>query len=42
MKTLSKYIKRSMVSIARYGGEEFIVILPDTPYEGAQTLGEQL
>lgn len=27
---------------ARYGGEEFIVLLPDTPLEGAETVAEQI
>lgn len=27
---------------ARYGGEEFIVLLPNTPIEGAQALAEQI
>jgi len=28
--------------VARYGGEEFVVLLPDTLYEGALTVGQQL
>ncbi|HEX5392768.1 MAG TPA: GGDEF domain-containing protein [Rhodocyclaceae bacterium] len=27
---------------ARYGGEEFVVLLPDTPLEGAQALAEKI
>ncbi|MBI5108197.1 MAG: GGDEF domain-containing protein, partial [Rhodocyclales bacterium] len=27
---------------ARYGGEEFIVLLPDTPLEGARQLAERI
>lgn len=39
---LSDSLKRSTDLIARYGGEEFIVILPETQYEGALFVGEQL
>ncbi|MBI4742605.1 MAG: GGDEF domain-containing protein [Betaproteobacteria bacterium] len=27
---------------ARYGGEEFVILLPDTPLEGARSLAEQI
>jgi diguanylate cyclase (GGDEF)-like protein len=32
--------RRESDTAARYGGEEFIVILPDTPKEGAYLFGE--
>ena len=38
---LSKNIKGRDTAV-RFGGEEFIVILPQTPIEGAQNLGEQI
>jgi len=28
--------------VGRYGGEEFLILLPDTPLEGAEVLGEKL
>ncbi|MEO8499644.1 MAG: diguanylate cyclase [Vicinamibacteria bacterium] len=39
---LSKRIKRPADLVARYGGEEFVVVMPDTPLEGAVLLGESL
>ena len=39
---LSKRIKRPADLVARYGGEEFVVIMPDTPIEGAAQLAESL
>ena len=39
--TLKKQLKgQDMVS--RYGGEEFVVVLPDTPFEGAISVAENL
>jgi diguanylate cyclase (GGDEF)-like protein/PAS domain S-box-containing protein len=35
-------LKRPSDIIARYGGEEFLVILPDTPRDGAILVAEQL
>lgn len=33
---------RGQDTVARWGGEEFIVLLPDTPAEGALVLGERI
>ncbi|NEQ50694.1 MAG: diguanylate cyclase [Leptolyngbya sp. SIO3F4] len=35
-------IRRLADEAARYGGEEFVVILPNTPLEGAQHVAEQI
>jgi diguanylate cyclase (GGDEF)-like protein len=35
-------IHRSMDFVARYGGEEFVCLLPDSNFEGAMQLAEQL
>ena len=35
-------IKRPSDFVARYGGEEFVLLLPDTPLEGAQAVAELL
>jgi diguanylate cyclase (GGDEF)-like protein len=40
--TLAKFATRPLDFIARYGGEEFLVILPDTPLEGARAVAEQM
>jgi len=37
---LSHSVNRPADMVARYGGEEFVVILPDTPSEGAITIAE--
>jgi len=39
---LSDLVKRPGDLVARYGGEEFVVILPDTPLEGARAVAENL
>ena len=39
---LAKRIKRPADLVARYGGEEFVVIMPDTPIEGAIQLADSL
>ncbi len=41
-KCLSRKARRPADMVARYGGEEFIVILPDTPLEGAFLLAEKM
>lgn len=35
-------VRRPMDSVARYGGEEFVVVLPDTPAEGAAFIAEKI
>jgi len=45
LKILSRLLKdhiKGRDSAARFGGEEFILILPDTPLEGAFVLAEQI
>ncbi|ANV85399.1 diguanylate cyclase response regulator [Picosynechococcus sp. PCC 7003] len=39
---IASQIQRPTDLVARYGGEEMIVILPDTPGEGAQLVGERI
>lgn len=39
---VSRQIKRPADLFARYGGEEFVLLLPDTPLEGACQLAESL
>ena len=39
---LQKTVCRSGDLVARYGGEEFVVILPNTPAEGAMVMAEKL
>ncbi len=41
-KSLRKRILRPADLVARYGGEEFVVIMPDTPLEGAMEVAERL
>jgi diguanylate cyclase (GGDEF)-like protein len=41
-KSLRKRVQRPADLVARYGGEEFVVIMPDTPLEGAMELAERL
>lgn len=39
---ISSCVERPGDHVARYGGEEFVVVLPDTPTEGARLLGEKI
>jgi diguanylate cyclase (GGDEF)-like protein len=39
---LAKQDLRSYDAAARYGGEEFVLILPETPHEGALLVAERL
>ncbi|MBV5261331.1 PleD family two-component system response regulator [Synechococcus moorigangaii CMS01] len=39
---IASQIQRPTDLVARYGGEEMIVILPDTPSDGAQLVGERI
>lgn len=39
---LTQHVLRPADMLARYGGEEFIIILPDTPADGALSLAEQM
>ncbi|MGB5712003.1 MAG: diguanylate cyclase, partial [Waterburya sp.] len=39
---ISKVIKRPADLVARYGGEEFVLVLPNTPMEGAKYLAQQV
>jgi len=41
-KSLRKRIQRPADLVARYGGEEFVVVMPDTPRDGAMELAERL
>jgi diguanylate cyclase (GGDEF)-like protein len=41
-RSLGKRIQRPADLVARYGGEEFVVVMPDTPLEGAMELAERL
>jgi diguanylate cyclase len=40
-KTLKDFVKGKDI-VCRYGGEEFVVLLPDTPLEGAVTVAENI
>ena len=40
--TMKSMLRRPPDCIARFGGEEFIILLPDTPAEGAAKVAEQL
>jgi diguanylate cyclase (GGDEF)-like protein len=39
---MKRALKRPADCIARYGGEEFVIMLPDTPLQGAAEMAEQL
>lgn len=39
---ISKVVKRPSDLFARYGGEEFVLVLPQTPLEGAKYLAQQI
>ncbi len=41
-RTLRKRVQRPADLAARYGGEEFVLVMPDTPLEGAMELVEKL
>ena len=39
---LKEQIHRPADMVARYGGEEFLIVLPDTPLDGAYSLAEKM
>jgi diguanylate cyclase (GGDEF)-like protein len=41
-RALHKRVQRRADTAARYGGEEFVVVMPETPLEGALELAEKL
>ncbi len=42
VQTISESIRTDLDWLTRYGGEEFIVVLPETPLDGALTVTERL
>jgi diguanylate cyclase (GGDEF)-like protein len=40
--TIKKTLRRPRDFCARYGGEEFVIVLPDTPEEGAVRMAEEI
>jgi two-component system cell cycle response regulator len=41
-KLLKKNIRNKVDWLARWGGEEFLIVLPETPVEGAQVVAERM
>ncbi|HAG38314.1 MAG TPA: GGDEF domain-containing protein, partial [Pseudoalteromonas sp.] len=39
---IKQHLKRPLDEVARYGGEEFVVLLPNTPKEGAVDIAEKI
>lgn len=39
---LKRCLNRASDMVGRYGGEEFIAILPETPFEGAMNVGDEM
>jgi diguanylate cyclase (GGDEF)-like protein len=39
---LKDIVRRPLDSVCRYGGEEFVVLLPDTPLQGAKIIAKTL
>lgn len=39
---IKSHLKRPLDEVARYGGEEFVVLLPNTPIEGALEIAESI
>jgi diguanylate cyclase (GGDEF)-like protein len=39
---LKEIVRRPLDSVCRYGGEEFVVLLPDTPLQGAKIIAKTL
>lgn len=39
---IKSHLKRPLDEVARYGGEEFVVLLPNTPLEGAMEIAEAI